>query len=136
MMKILIITALAFITSLSVKAQNEHAIDLKQKDCLQNAISTMDMIKCQTDAGEAWDKELNKYYQLYMAATSEENKIILKAAQREWMVYRDKEYELINHHYYIELQGTMWRPIAAGERAKIIKERALQLKNYYEELDM
>ena len=61
---------------------------------------------------------------------------MLKEAQREWIVYRDKEYRLIDSHYLSQLQGTMWHPVAAGEKMEIVKERALKLKGYYEDLQI
>ena len=55
----------------------------------------------------SWDKELNKSYNLLMKSLGQPNKEFLKSAQKEWILYRDKEFELINFN---ELEGwvTNW----------------------------
>ncbi|WP_040496767.1 lysozyme inhibitor LprI family protein [Fulvivirga imtechensis] len=135
MKRILLAVVFSSFTSV-IFAQIKHPIDKELDLCLEEATPTAAAIECMTKASEAWDKELNKYYQLYLAALNEENKETLKEAQRQWIVYRDKEFSLIDAHYYNQLEGTMWRPIAAGTRMRIVKSRALELQNYYEELEI
>lgn len=117
-------------------AQEAGSVDEELEECLEVAGTTSEMIDCQIRAAEAWDKELNKYYKLYLSKLNEEGKAVLKEAQREWIVYRDKEYRLIDSHYLSRLQGTMWHPVAASEKMEIVKERALKLKGYYEDLQI
>ena len=59
----------------------------------------------------------------------------LLEAQRQWINYRDKEFEFMKNYYYEKKQGTMWSIVAAGSRYDLVKARALELKNYYEMLD-
>jgi hypothetical protein len=57
----------------------------------------------------------------------------LKLAQRKWLEYWDSEFKFSAEMYY-NLEGTMWRIVAAERRANIFKDRALALKTYYESL--
>ena len=109
---------------------------LEFDQCMEDATTTAEMIGCAAHAGEAWDKELNTYYKLYIAELDDANKLVLKEAQRQWIIYRDNEFKLIDTHYYSQLEGTMWHPVAAGEKMKMVKERALKLKSYYEDLEI
>lgn len=133
MKRILLLIAF-LVAARMVSAQEVLIIDQELEKCMDIAVSTSEMIECQVQAGAAWDRELNKYYQLYLSELNDEGKAVLKEAQREWIVYRDKEYKLIDSHYLRQLEGTMWHPVAAGEKVKIVKERALKLKGYYEDL--
>ncbi|WP_370688833.1 lysozyme inhibitor LprI family protein [Fulvivirga ulvae] len=47
--------------------------------------TTSEIIDCQIRAAEAWDKELNKYYKLYLSKLNEGGKVVLIEAQREWI---------------------------------------------------
>lgn len=134
MKRLLLAVVFAAFTTI-VFAQIKHPIDKELDLCLEEATPTAAATECITKASEAWDQELNKYYRLYLDALKQENKATLKEAQRQWIVYRDKEFSLIDAHYYNQLEGTMWRPIAAGAKMRIVKARALELQNYYEELE-
>lgn len=127
---LLIIVGLLFcIDSFS---QVNDSIELKFKKCLDDSLSTAGMCNCTIQAMDSWDKELNKNYNLLMKSLSQPNKEFLKSAQKEWILYRDKEFELINRIYYTELQGTMYYPMAWNSKLEIVKKRALELKDYFE----
>lgn len=117
------------------KNEQEFAIDRKLEACLDvdSNQTTVGMIQCTNVAEEEWDKELNKNYKLLMRILSEEEKAKLKESQRKWIEFRDKENEFSGTMYY-NLQGTMWRVVAAEARYQIVKQRALDLKNYYDVL--
>jgi uncharacterized protein YecT (DUF1311 family) len=68
-----------------------------------------------------------------MGVLSAPEKELLRQAQRKWLEYRDSEVKFSAEMHY-NLQGTMWRIVAADRRASIIRDRALALKVYYETL--
>ena len=114
--------------------QQTHRIDDQLTKCLQDSLTTAGMANCEWATYQAWDQQLNTYYQLLLRGLKRENQELLREAQRQWISYRDKEFELIDAYYYSEKEGTMWIPVAAGEKAGIVKTRALQLQSYYEGL--
>jgi uncharacterized protein YecT (DUF1311 family) len=55
----------------------------------------------------------------------------LKEAQRNWIRYRNAEYKAIS--LIIQgLEGTMWLPVPDARLYKIIRRRAMELKDYLE----
>lgn len=122
------------LSSINSFSQNQvnDSIELKLNKCLDDSISTAGMCNCTIQAMNSWDKELNKSYNLLMKSLGQPNKEFLKSAQKEWILYRDKEFELINKIYYTELQGTMYYPMAWNNKLEIVKKRALELKDYFE----
>jgi len=133
----LILTVLILGFSLSVlgqeKNEEKNPIDVKLDKCLENDsnYTSLGMIRCSEIAREDWDKELNKYYKLLMNVLEEDAKAKLKKSQIKWIEFRDLEYEF-SSEMYSDMQGTMWKIVAAGRRCEIVKARALALKDYYE----
>ena len=136
-MKNLIILFGLLISSLQVVGQSadDGKIDIEYKQCLDDSTTTDGMRRCAAVAMQKWDSELNKYYKLLMENISTERQAMLREAQREWIQYRDKEFAFINGYYFEEKQGTMWYPVADGEKMKMVKRRALELKDFYETLE-
>jgi len=115
--------------------KEKHPIDLTLEEChsIDSNQTTYGMMECEATAQEEWDSEMNKYYKLLMEVLKPEEKEKLKAAQRQWIVYRDNEKDFATTMYY-NMEGTMWRVVAAGRLTEIIRARALELKGYYEVL--
>lgn len=127
-MKALIIMLGLLISSLHVVGQSiyDDEIDIEYKQCLEDNITTAGMRNCANVAMQKWDSELNKYYKLLMENLSTERQTLLRDAQREWIKYRDKEFTFIKGYYFGEKEGTMWYPVADGEKMKLLKNRALR----------
>lgn len=117
------------------KIKEKHPIDIQLEKChsIDSNQTTYSMIQCEVIARDAWDSEMNKYYQLLMSILQADEKAKLKAAQVSWLTYHNKEKEFSRTVYY-NLQGTMWRVIAAGRACEILKQRTLELKAYYDTL--
>ncbi len=120
--------------------ESEHPIDVWTSQCMEKDGSTMGMIQCSDSAAVLWDIELNRVYKLLMDNLGEDAKSALREAQREWIKFRDKEFELISSYYtYIyEIMGggTMYPMLAAGARAEVVRKRALALISLYDELNI
>ena len=127
---LIIVSLLLSIDSFSQNQAND-SIELKFRKCVNDGITTADMCNCSIQAMNLWDKELNKSYNLLLKSLSQSNKESLISAQKEWILYRYKEFELINKIYYTELQGTMYYPMAWNNKLEIVKKRALELKDYF-----
>jgi len=116
--------------SLGSLAEEIYPIDKAEDACISKTSSTDAMLKCTASAYDSWDKEMNKYYNLLMKKLSAEQKSELLKAQKSWLAFRDNDFKLINSSIK-EKQGTMYLNVASGERREIVKQRALQLKEYY-----
>ncbi len=106
-----------------------HPIDKAMGKCIDKDSSTAGMSDCIGQAFEAWDKELNKNYNRLMAKLKPKEKQALKAAQLEWIKYRDTEFNLIDALYESK-EGTMYISMHGEERLRIVKRRALALASY------
>lgn len=51
------------------------------------------------------------------------------------MIFRDKEFAFISKFYFELKEGTMWYIIAENRKKEIVKNRTLELKMYFENLD-
>jgi uncharacterized protein YecT (DUF1311 family) len=117
-------------------SEDENIIDKRWKDCIDKDENqtTAGMVECTVRAAEEWEKELNKNYNLLMGKLNTEEKEKLRLAQRNWLAYRDKELEFAAT-MYTNLEGTMWRIAIADRRANLTKQRAVELKAYYDDLN-
>lgn len=118
------------------KNQQENVIDIEESKCFDKQdISNADMRKCSIKARESWDKELNKFYSLLASKLPKDAFEILKASQKEWVIYRDKEFKFITKFYFEVKEGTMWYNIAENKKKEIVKNRTLELQMYFQNLD-
>ncbi len=113
--------------------KEKHPIDIRLEKChsVDSNQTTYGMMNCEAIARDEWDLEMNKYYKLLMDTLQTDAKAKLKAAQVSWLNYRDNEKEFAGTMYY-NIQGTMWHVVAAGRNCDIVRQRALELKDYYE----
>ena len=107
--------------------------DKKYQECLSNKdnYTTAGMTNCTNEAAKQWDSELNKVYKELLSKLTPEGIQSLRAAQRQWLKFRDKEYQFISDMYdRREFQGTMYIPVKAKELLTVTKRRALELQGY------
>lgn len=138
-MKNILILLIVFLSN-SLFSQNkslqENFIDIEESKCLSKQdISNAEMRECTIIARESWDKELNKYYNLLSTKLPKDTFEILKASQKEWIIYRDKEFKFITKFYFEVKEGTMWYNIAENKKKEIVKNRALELQMFFEDLE-
>jgi uncharacterized protein YecT (DUF1311 family) len=111
--------------------QKKHPIERALEACIDKDSSTAGMTNCADKALESWDKELNRVYNELARKLDPEGKLALKAAQSEWIKYRDSEYGLIDAVYY-HMEGTMYIPMRVEARTRIVRERSLALEHHLE----
>ena len=107
--------------------------DDKFQECLseKSNFTTASMAKCTNKAAEDWDTELNKAYKELLSKLTPEGKQSLKQAQRQWIKFRDKEYQFISNMYNrTKFMGTMYIPIRTNKMLHVTKQRALELQGY------
>lgn len=130
--KILFTFIFSIFLVLPALATQVELIDKNEDACLQKAVSTADMLKCTTIANTAWDKEMNKYYNLLIKKLPTTQRTDLLKAQKAWLIFRDNDAGFVNSSIRDGKQGTMYINIASGERRELVKQRAIQLRNYYQ----
>jgi uncharacterized protein YecT (DUF1311 family) len=109
--------------------ERRHRIDRELAACQAKDPSTAGMIECSTKARKQWDAEMNAAYRevlRYLDATGQRD---MRASQRAWLAFRDKEYKAISG-VHSRLQGTLWIPVQAGRATAVTRERALTLRSY------
>lgn len=128
-----IVISFLFVIPIFPLAQNK--IDQTLEKCLNQDNSTASQRNCIISAQQSWDKELNKSYTSLNQKLNNTAKKELLEAQRNWMSFRDSEFKLINKYYFDVKKGTIFQVISENKKLQIIKERALQLKEYDEQFD-
>lgn len=76
------------------------------------------------------DKELNAAYQLLRSKLPKAQKEELKNSQRQWIKFRDAEFEFINHNWTRAHFGSSFILSRGGYRTSIIKNRVIRLLHY------
>lgn len=82
---------------------------------------------------DSYDKVLNKCYNKLLNILKSEDKKILVAAQKAWIVYRDAENKLIWTMTKTEYSGggTIQSNIATGSYSSIVTQRSNEIFHYY-----
>lgn len=133
-MKNLTVLIVALFCVLSFYGQEtNHPLVVSLNACLErdDGQSNMGMINCMMTSRDAWDVELNKNYKALRTVLNEEEKGQLKKAQLAWIAYRDSELAFSGSYHY-NMEGTLWKVVAAGRVQDITRSRALELNEYYE----
>lgn len=110
-----------------------HPIDAQRQECRnakenQNADNS---IRCEYAARIAWEKEVEKYTSLLINVLKPADKKVFKAAQREWVAFRDSEMEFANS-LYKNMDSEAWLVVHAVRLTNIFRTRALELQEYHD----
>lgn len=94
--------------------------------------TTTGMTECSYKAMDMWFKEIDKYLGLLKTVTSEKEYANILKAQENWKKYQESEFVSIS--IIIDKQGTIFQNILSGKECGLVKQRALNLRNFYETL--
>ena len=111
----------------------KHPIDIEMERMLEEDSSTAGIWLAYEFAMKEWDKLLNENYRALMQKLSQEEQNKLRAAQREWIKYRDLEFAF-NETYWDGFHGTMYITRSTAYQWMFVRERALRLGYYLEDL--
>lgn len=125
------LTIILMAVAIAAAGQDRHPIDVRQSACLDKSPSTQGSIECERAAEVDWDKELNRAYRELQASLSPQAKTALTLTQRAWIKYRDEEFKTIDLIYGAK-DGTMYLPMLAGRRMRVVRSRALELLDFLE----
>jgi uncharacterized protein YecT (DUF1311 family) len=101
--------------------------DKELDECLRTHNSSDGIILCYNEALNNWDKRLNEVYTELKMHLDEKEKAVLLKAQRNWLAFRDAEYELIDE-IYTDKPGSIWLETRVYRRMMLTKERTLTLE--------
>ena len=109
-----------------------YALDEFLDRCLAqpNHGSTAGQIECINRARQGWDGEMNHDYRRLADHLGPKARVSLRNAQRRWLQYRDADQPLIDSVYRLT-RGTMFAPLHAYSRLRLVRERSLILKSYF-----
>jgi uncharacterized protein YecT (DUF1311 family) len=113
-------------------SNENHPITIELNKELEAAETTADMMNAYAHARDEWDKLLNENYKALMGKLSKEQQDKLRASQREWIKFRDLEYEF-NADYLLENGGSGARVGMVAFQCDFVRDRALALGTYLEE---
>ena len=88
------------------------------------------MSDCLVNSQKLWDKELNKYYRLLLTKLDAPGQKKLKETQKQWIIFRDNEIKFISEAYG-KREGTMWVITVADKVNQLIRQRAVDLIEYW-----
>ncbi len=108
-----------------------NPIDREADRCLEDPdnYNTVAMAGCWQEAYDAWDKELNVVYkQLMNSELDPKEKEQLRSTEKDWIKWRDSELKFIDN-VYAHTEGSVHIPMAAYDKADLVKQRVLQLQD-------
>jgi len=104
----------------------QNPIDHALEQCLNGASTTVAMVSCYDRARQGWDSEMNTQYGQLMQRLSSETKNKVRAAQRQWLAYRDS-WQSASAAYFTSTQGTLAQVSLAAQRVDLVRNQALLL---------
>lgn len=111
-----------------------YKIDTILKKCIDKTHGgDVDMISCLEKAESNWDAELNKTFKLLLTKLDSTEQKKLRESQRQWLIYKDKEIKFFTD-VYGKQDGTMWNLAISDKRMQLIRQRTIELLDYYETL--
>ena len=137
-MKFTVASTLLLFLLCGVAQGAEHPLDAEIAQCMNEDPSTHGTMQCAREGAGKWDTELNRVYGDLMGLLSKEGQSALRTAQRAWIPWRDKEFSLMGAIYmtiYNNLDGgTMWLVADSIAEMEVVRERALELLHWVDEL--
>lgn len=108
----------------------QNPLDKDYQTEYKKAKTTLDYAKLEAKYTKLWDKELNNVYQKLLAKVSRPEKKILTEAQMGWLQWHTKENQFVSS-MLANQQGTIWPIVQAKAYKNRIRERTLELMEYY-----
>lgn len=118
----------------NIKKNDEYAIDIDYKKCIEKDYSTAGMNNCAYKAQEEWGREIQKNSKKLRKILDKDKLNLFNEAQTSWQNYYNKEKEFILKTIF-ELDGTIHTNYAAGDLYEIVKRRALDIKGHIFEIE-
>ena len=134
-----LISVLLFVSSSLFAIDNPDAPDrvgefekriAQYEQKINNSTTTSEFRKHFYQLELALDKELNAAYKILINNLDDKSKEKLKRSQRQWIKYRDAEFEFIATNWTRENFGTSSALSRGSYRTSFIKDRVVRLLQY------
>jgi uncharacterized protein YecT (DUF1311 family) len=106
----------------------EDRLDRQERECLDKAVSNMDMKVCLADSLTAWDKELNDVYKQLMKTGSPDFQKALRDSERSWIKSREADFPLIDLVIGNPEHGTIAGLEDLDSKKTVVKDRVRFLR--------
>lgn len=103
----------------------EHEVVIHQR-----TKTTQDALKAYADYERFLDNELNQVYKALSINLGVEQTAKLKQSQRDWLKYRDSEFDFISENWTNNNFGSSSVLSRGGYRTALIRDRIILLMNY------
>ncbi len=113
-------------------AEQPDPIDKEYRACLSNDTSVTNLCNCAFKAYGKYNDQMDLYYKRLIKEIPDTARKYAEKAQGAWMTWRDTEFGTYNCIF--DKEGSQWNRVRTEGRLSMIKERAHQLKAYYEVL--
>jgi len=135
-MCVLFATAALALAAAAAAADDKDPIEAGMDACLESpdGASTVGMVECMGTAYAAWDKELNAVYGRLVEALDRDSAAALKAAQRQWIAFRDADAAFQIAPWSAD-KGTLVQPAFGLARVELVSARVKALRSYDATLD-
>ncbi len=118
------------VKELEIPEPTKHPIDIEEEKCIKIAdTSDIGMGNCALEATKAWFKEIDKNLMTLKQILPADKYEKIADSQKKWESYIKSEFD-VNENVIFYKTGTIYYTISAGQKAYIVKERALLLKSY------
>ncbi|HDY8064096.1 hypothetical protein JS84_21555 [Vibrio vulnificus] len=108
-------------TELSEKYENEIS---------NSKFNNVDILYAYNEYMLFLDDELNKSFLILKKKMTSENFLKLQQSQRQWILYRDMEFKLIESNWTRNNFGSSYRLSQLSYKSSVIKNRVIQLYYY------
>ncbi|MFY7672060.1 lysozyme inhibitor LprI family protein [Tenacibaculum sp. MEBiC06402] len=128
--------ALLTLSIYSYGQSSKHPIDVEYYNCIENAVpTTLGSITCTKEAKEAWELEIATLLEKLKKESKQLNVALLEESQTQWLAFHKANVKFYYSFYQIQYQGgTMARSAALTYEMTHLRERAIYLKELYEEI--
>ena len=125
----LLLTTFSVATATAQNSKQED-IDVNYGLCVIKDTACPNVSDCAFRAYAAWEKQMQEEYErLLHELKKEDDKLALKQAQAAWLAYRDATFT--SYDFMFDIPGNKWCRQRHEDRVGLVRDRTLQLRNYY-----
>jgi hypothetical protein len=115
-------------------ASNRHPIDKKVSDLMAKDQSATGTRNAHYTAYRLWTAEVARLYNTLLKDLPAPLQAPFKSSHASWVAYRRQE-EAFVEKLYGNKRGTIWNATMASRNSDIVRQRALDLAEFQEDLD-
>mgnify|MGYP001605241110 CR=1 FL=1 len=111
------------------EASAAHPVQLQYEACMEQHMSTSDLIRCTEKAYSAWESEIKNNYDTLLTLLDDQGRRNLERSQQAWLEYLEIERKTSNDIYNCYMGGTLHRAAANMQLLEVVSSRAQLLSN-------